>query len=87
MLNYLLLAKRGKYPLDSVARFHLGNGAQLHKVHASADLSSKGLAQSCGSMVNYLYDLRSIGQNHEEYITEGNIEFNDKLKPLLLKVQ
>jgi malonyl-CoA decarboxylase len=85
VLNYLLLAKKGKYPLDPVARFHLGNGAQVHQIHASADLSEKGLAQSYGVMVNYLYDLRYIERNHEQYVTEGNIEFNDKLKASLLK--
>jgi len=85
VLNYLLLAKKGKYPLDPVARFHLGNGAQVHQIHGSADLSDKGLSQSYGTMVNYLYDLRYIERNHEHYVTEGNIEFNDKLKALLLK--
>jgi len=85
VLNYLMLAKKGKYPLDPVARFHLGNGAQVHQIHASADLSDKGLAQSCGAMVNYLYDLRYIERNHEQYVTEGSIELNDKLKGLLLK--
>lgn len=85
VLNYLLLAKRGKYPLDPVARFHLGNGAQVHQIHDSADLSDKGLSQSYGAMVNYLYDLRYIERNHEHYVTEGNIEFNDKLKAALLK--
>lgn len=85
VLNYLMLAKKGKYPLDPVARFHLGNGAQVHQIHASADLSDKGLAQSYGAMVNYLYDLRYIERNHEQYVTEGSIELNDKLKGLLLK--
>lgn len=85
MLNYLLLAKKGKYPMDPVARFHLGNGAQVHQIHASADLSDKGLAQSYGAMANYLYDLSQIEHNHERYVTEGNIEFSDKLKAPLLK--
>ena len=33
----------------------------------SADLSEKGLAQSHGLMVNYLYDLDDIEKNHEAY--------------------
>ena len=41
VLNYLLSAKQGKYPVDPVARFHLGNGAKIHQVHTSADLSEK----------------------------------------------
>src|SRR5690606_20162126 len=42
-------------PLDPVARFHLGNGARLERLNWAADTSDKGLAQSCGLMVNYLY--------------------------------
>ena len=85
VFNYLMRAKKGKYPADPVARFHLGNGALVHQVHTSADLSDKGRAQSFGAMANYLYDLRYIERNHENYVTEGNIEYADKLKPLLYK--
>lgn len=85
VLNYLIQAKKGKYPLDPVARFHLGNGASVHQLHTSADLSEKGLNQSLGTMVNYLYDLSSIESNHEHYATEGLVKFNDKLKSLLIK--
>ncbi|MEC7257266.1 MAG: malonyl-CoA decarboxylase, partial [Pseudomonadota bacterium] len=64
--HYLLKAKtEGAAPLDPVARFHLGNGALVHAVHAGADTSDKGLAQSAGAMVNYLYDLGQVAQNHE----------------------
>ena len=84
-VNYLIQAKRGKFPADSVARFHLGNGASVHQLHTGADLSEKGLSQSRGAMVNYLYDLNNIETNHEHYATNGDIEFNDKLKSLLVK--
>lgn len=50
--------------LDSVARFHLGNGARLEAVHANADLSPNGKRQSHGVMVNYVYDLAEIEANH-----------------------
>ena len=83
--NYLLRAKKGKYPLDPVARFHLGNGASIHQLNEGADLSEKGISQSRGTMVNYLYDLNHIEENHEAYATEGGIEYSDKLKPLLVK--
>lgn len=85
VFNYLMQAKKGKHPADSVARFHLGNGALIHQLHTSADLSEKGRVQSYGTMVNYLYDLRYIERNHEHYVTEGNIEYSDKLKSLLYK--
>lgn len=85
VFNYLVQAKRGKYPADPVTRFHLGNGAMLHNVHTHADLSEKGQDQAYGCMVNYLYDLRYIERNHELYVTEGNVDYSDKLKSLLVK--
>ena len=47
-------------PLDPVARFHLGNGARVERLNWGGDLSSKGLKQSYGIMVNYLYDLKRL---------------------------
>lgn len=85
VFNYLMQAKRGLHPVDPVARFHLGNGAMIHQLHSGADLSEKGLDQSYGTMVNYLYDLRYIERNHEQYVTEGIVDVNEKLKALLLK--
>lgn len=85
VFNYLAQAKKGKYPADPVTRFHLGNGASIHQLHSAADMSEKGMAQSFGTMVNYLYDLRYIERNHENYVTEGAVEFSDKLKSLLYK--
>ncbi len=72
--HYLLNAKsRGNMPFDPVARFHLGNGALVHAVHADADTSEKGRAQSGGTMVNYLYDLARVGQNHEQFATTREV--------------
>lgn len=69
--HYLLNAKKGDgMPFDPVARFHLGNGARVHAVHAQADLSANGQAQSYGAMVNYLYDLPEIEHNHERFVGE-----------------
>ena len=85
IFNYLVLAKSNKYPADAVARFHLGNGAMIHQVHVAADVSRKGLSQSRGAMVNYLYELRSIERNHESYVTDGVVQHSDKLKSLLVK--
>lgn len=68
--KYLVEAKRPDgSPVDAVARFHLGNGALLHDVHAMADISPKGLRQSCGAMVNYLYELGAVEDNHEAFAT------------------
>jgi malonyl-CoA decarboxylase len=54
-------------PADAVARFHLGNGARLERLDWLADTSERALRQSCGLMVNYLYDLDYIERNHEAY--------------------
>jgi len=54
-------------PLDSVARFHLGNGARLERLNLLGDTSERALRQSHGLMVNYLYDLEDIERNHEAY--------------------
>jgi malonyl-CoA decarboxylase len=57
-------------PLDSVARFHLGNGARLERLNFAADTSERALRQSHGLMVNYLYDLEHIERNHEAYVQQ-----------------
>ncbi|MEO0781789.1 MAG: malonyl-CoA decarboxylase [Pseudomonadota bacterium] len=81
--HYLVSAKRADgLPLDPVARFHLGNGAQVHNVHAGADLSDRGVAQSFGTMVNYLYDLRRVSQNHERFATSRKIAMSSEIRAL-----
>jgi len=65
---YFLRARTQRgVPVDSVARFHLGNGARLERINWLADTSDKAMAQSLGLMVNYLYDLDDIEKNHEAY--------------------
>ncbi len=72
--DYLLNAKaQDGLPVDPVARFHLGNGAIIHAVHADADISENGRSQSGGAMVNYLYDLRDVSQNHEAFVSNKNV--------------
>lgn len=72
--HYLLTAKRPDgTPVDPVARFHLGNGALVHAIHVDADVSDKGIAQSGGVMVNYLYDLSQISRNHERFASAQEV--------------
>lgn len=81
--QYLVTAKRPDgLPLDPVARFHLGNGAEVHRVHARADLSEKGVRQSGGAMVNYLYDLARVAQNHERFAASHEIAASSEIKAL-----
>lgn len=70
---YLTRAKRGTLPLDPVARFHLGNGARLERINWHGDFSAKGLAQSHGLMVNYLYRLDLVEKNHEAFVNSQKV--------------
>lgn len=71
---YLAESKDSKdRPLDPVARFHLGNGAELHRIIPGADTSEKGMTQSHGVMVNYLYELDKIEARHEAFAAGADL--------------
>ncbi len=78
---YLLYysARRGG---NSVAKFHLGNGAKLHRINWAADLSKKGIKQSTGLMVNYLYDLDKVEDNHERFVN-GEVMYSRAVSQLI----
>jgi len=59
-------------PADPVARFHLGNGARVERLNWMGDPSPKGLKQSFGLMVNYLYDLKRLDRQRDQ-LAEGKI--------------
>jgi len=59
---------RGKAPVDPVARFHLGNGARLERVNWLGNTAPRGIKESYGIMVNYLYDPEQIEANHEAFV-------------------
>ncbi len=82
--RYLLTAKRpnGK-PLDPVARFHLKNGARLERLNVAADGSPKAMEQSMGLMVNYLYDLNRVEENHENYMKSQKVICSTQVRRLL----
>jgi malonyl-CoA decarboxylase len=67
---------------DPVARFHLDNGARLERLNWQADLSKKGLKQSFGLMVNYLYDLRRVEAQHEAF-TQGEVAHSRAVASLI----
>jgi malonyl-CoA decarboxylase len=85
---YLLNVKapNGK-PLDPVARFHLGNGAKIHDIHNDADVSGKGIDQSGGVMVNYIYDLNDVSVNHEKFAETDHISANQSVHKLSENLQ
>jgi malonyl-CoA decarboxylase len=66
--RYLTRQWEAGHVLDPVARFHLGNGARLERINWLADSSPKGLRQSLGMMVNYVYALDEVERNHESYV-------------------
>ncbi|GIL38183.1 malonyl-CoA decarboxylase [Roseiterribacter gracilis] len=68
---------------DPVAKFHLSNGARLERIHARADLSEKGLRESFGVMVNYLYDPSSIEANHEAFVARRDVPHGAEVEALL----
>ena len=74
-------------PNDPVAKFHLGNGAILEKINLNADPSTKGMSQSKGVMVNYLYNLELLERNHELFFKTKNVQVSDGIKSLKKKLQ
>ena len=74
-------------PNDPVAKFHLGNGAILEKVNLNADLSAKGIKQSKGVMVNYLYNLHTLEENHELFFKTKTVQQSTTIKALRKKLQ
>ena len=82
--HYFLKARTPKGRLiDPVARFHLGNGARLERIDWLGDLSPKGLRESAGIMVNYLYRLDDIEKNHEAFANQDEVVASSAVKKLL----
>ncbi len=82
--HYLLKVKSssgGAY--DPVAHFHLSNGASIKQLNWMADTSEKGISQSVGMMVNYLYELPKINNNHENYMINKAISCSKQVSSLL----
>ena len=82
--HYLMNEKNPKQlPINDVCRFHLGNGAIIDDIVINANISEVGFKRSFGVMVNYLYELKSIEKNHEEYINNKTTIISNKVKKLI----
>jgi malonyl-CoA decarboxylase len=82
--HYLTCEKRNQgRALDPVAHFHLSNGARMERINWLADTSPKGIAQSAGLMVNYLYETDKIPRNHEAYTGAGEVPASSRFRALL----
>ena len=79
---YLAQAQSDGKPVDPVARFHLGNGAGVERLNWAGDPSAKGLKQSYGLMVNYLYDLKRLDR-HRSLLAQGKVPVSGAVEELL----
>jgi malonyl-CoA decarboxylase len=80
---YLTRPATAKAGIDPVARFHLGNGARLERINPLGNLSSRGMRESFGVMVNYLYDREEIEANHERFVHSGHVARSAAVEALL----
>ncbi len=80
--RYLVHAKRDLEPLDAVARFHLRNGARLERLNWAGDISAKGIEESYGLLVNYVYDPDEVAENHEAYANDYRVAHSDAVAAL-----
>jgi malonyl-CoA decarboxylase len=73
----------GRGPSDPVARFHLGNGARLERINWLGNTVPRGIKESYGIMVNYLYDPETIEGNHEAFARHGTVARSRQVDALL----
>ncbi|KAL6553197.1 hypothetical protein OROGR_007039 [Orobanche gracilis] len=81
--RYLLQEKKRGKALDSVGNFHLQNGAMVGRINWMADRSEKGLKQSAGIMVNYIYKVEHIEDNAQSYFSKGQVRASDEVMTYL----
>eukprot|EP00545_Synedropsis_sp_CCMP1620_P000728 CAMPEP_0119024042 /NCGR_PEP_ID=MMETSP1176-20130426/31141_1 /TAXON_ID=265551 /ORGANISM="Synedropsis recta cf, Strain CCMP1620" /LENGTH=539 /DNA_ID=CAMNT_0006979233 /DNA_START=29 /DNA_END=1648 /DNA_ORIENTATION=+ len=82
--RYVVLEKHRRKPLEGVARFHLANGAEVHRLNYMADTSRKGLHNSLGIMVNYQYNLKTVNKNRDRHAQDWTIPVQKAVKRWLL---
>ncbi|MFB9971200.1 malonyl-CoA decarboxylase [Pseudoroseomonas cervicalis] len=81
--EYLTRPNSGMGAIDPVARFHLGNGAQLERINWLGNTAPRGMEESFGVMVNYLYDPERIEANHEAFTRSGSIARSAAVEAML----
>jgi len=79
-VHYLIKEKVNDKPVNAVTRFHLGNGASIENIVINGNISDYGYNESFGIMVNYIYHLDKLEKIHEEYISNHQISYSDKIK-------
>jgi hypothetical protein len=81
--TYLLTVRRRGLPQDPVARFHLRNGASVEQINWRGDTSAKGMAESHGLLVNYLYSGQDIAANNEALTLDGVVTASKQVAGLI----
>jgi malonyl-CoA decarboxylase len=76
---YLTEARQNGKVSDPVAAFHLSNGARLEGINAFGNLRPYGLKASFGITINYRYVPDELEENHERFVTAGQIRISDAL--------
>jgi malonyl-CoA decarboxylase len=84
---YLTRPASSKPRIDPVARFHLGNGARLERINWLGNAAPRGIEESFGIMVNYLYDPGSIEANHETFAHDGTVVRSPDVDALMTALQ
>src|SRR5712671_2155537 len=77
------LTRQPSIRIDPVARFHLGNGARLERINWLGNNAPRGIQESFGITVNYLYDHDSIEDNHEAFVRDRTIVRSPDVDALL----
>ena len=77
-LAYLTQVRQGGKLYDSVATFHLSNGARLERINTFGNLRPYGLRDSFGVTVNYRYLPAELEENHERFV-RGEIQVSNGL--------
>jgi malonyl-CoA decarboxylase len=72
-LAYLTQVRQNGKLYDSVATFHLSNGARLERINAFGNLRPYGMQASFGVTVNYRYLVAELEENHERFV-RGEIQ-------------
>ena len=81
--RYLVVEKHRRKPLDSVARFHIRNGAEVYRLNFMADTSRKGIHNSLGIMVNYRYDLDHVEERRQQHYLDSTVPVQDDVQQWL----
>jgi len=80
---YLCQEKHRGYALNTVANFHLHNGACVWRINFDGDSSARGWTTSYGLMAHYRYNMDRVSGNTEQYVRDRRIDIGYKVQNVL----